>query len=172
MNKMPLHAAAYWRYKILSSMRMNHYLVMFAMLLALALPGISGCTEQTAAEQEFGTALMPMDNDPSDTFVRQMYINGSYAGNVQSGGGTVLGVLSLPMRWHPGLTVHVRWERCEPYAKNCVWHELDAPVHKYEKVGGTWLHIMPGDKEVLIIPSMIGPGHPDYPGPDFPTKDF
>uniref|UniRef100_UPI001300C5DE DUF3304 domain-containing protein n=1 Tax=Xanthomonas oryzae TaxID=347 RepID=UPI001300C5DE len=78
----------------------------------------------------------------------------------------------LPIKWHPGLAAHVRWERCEPYAKNCRWHELDAPVTKYTAVGMTHLHIMPGDKQVMIIPSMLAPNNPKYPGPGYPKRNF
>uniref|UniRef100_UPI001110B2AD DUF3304 domain-containing protein n=1 Tax=Xanthomonas oryzae TaxID=347 RepID=UPI001110B2AD len=86
----------------------------------------------------------------------------------------------LPIKWHPGLTAHVRWERCErfdskhpvPDSEACRWHDLDAPVTKYTEVGMTRLHIMPGDKQVLIIQNMLAPNHPKYPGPGYPTKDF
>jgi hypothetical protein len=73
----------------------------------------------------------------------------------------------------------VKWERCEafdpknpvPDEEACKWHELNVPVHEYDRVGRTWVHIV-DDEQVLIIPSMLGPGHPDYPGPGMPTKSF
>jgi hypothetical protein len=119
----------------------------------------------------FGSSVTAMDHDPSDTFVRTVYVNGRWVGEASGGGGIVLGGVSLPNRWRPGLTAVVKWERCEPYGKNCRWTEKVVPIHQYDEVGRTWLHLLPGDG-VLIIPSMLGPGHPDYPGPDLPTKDF
>ena len=119
----------------------------------------------------FGSSVTAMDHDPSDTFVRTVFVNGRWVGEASGGGGIVAGGISLPRRWRPGLTAVVKWERCEPYGKNCRWTEKVVPIHQYKEVGGTWLHILKGDK-VLIIPSMLAPGHPEYPGPDFPSKDF
>jgi hypothetical protein len=112
-----------------------------------------------------------MDHDMSDTFVRPVYVDGHWAGEAGTGGGTVAGALSLPAPWHPGLTVRVKWRRCEPYGKNCRWNEKHVLVHPYDRSGGTNLHILDSD-DVLIIPSMLFPNHPDYPGPHYPQKDF
>ncbi|WP_170874123.1 DUF3304 domain-containing protein [Xanthomonas translucens] len=146
---------------------------------ALALGGLAalslGCSAdrgQTEDDGMFSSTVEPMDNDPSDTFVRNVYIDGRWAGSAGPGGSGVADGIRLPIKWHPGLTAHVRWERCEPYAKNCQWHELDVPVAKYTEVGMTHLHIMPGDKRVLIIPSMLAPNNSEYPGPGYPSKDF
>jgi hypothetical protein len=140
-----------------------------AALLALALAACA--PKQPDPDATFGSSVTAMDHDPSDTFVRNVFVDGTWVGEGGRGGKTVLGGISLPYRWRPGLTAVVRWERCEPYGKNCRWTEKVVPIHKYERVGGTWLHLLP-DNEVLIIPSMVGPGHPAYPGPDLPTKDF
>jgi hypothetical protein len=145
--------------------------ITLAMLLALPL---SACLPSEPAPDpngSFGSSVTAMDHDPSDTFVRTVYVNGRWVGEGGRGGKTVLGGISLPNRWRPGLTAVVKWERCEPYGKNCRWTEKVVPIHQYDEVGATWLHILPGD-QVLIIPSMLAPGHPNYPGPDLPTKDF
>ena len=49
--------------------------------------------------------------------------------------------------------------------------EKVVPIQKYDEVGQTDPHILSGDR-VLIVPTMIDPRHPDYPGPGYPTKDF
>ena len=95
------------------------------------------------------------------------------------GGKTVLGGISLPYRWRPGLTAVVRWERCDRFDRNhpvpdeeaCRWTEKVVPIQKYGEVGHTDLHLLEGDR-VLIIPTMLDPRHPAYPGPGYPTKDF
>jgi len=152
--------------------------------LVLLLPAmlLASCEMPSRPELDDGTfasSVTAMDHDPSDTFVRNVYVDGTWVGVASGGGGIVLGGISLPRRWRPGLTAVVRWERCDRFDRNnpvpdekaCRWTEKVVPIHRYEDVGGTWLHILEHDR-VLIIPSMLGPGHPDYPGPDFPAKDF
>jgi hypothetical protein len=140
---------------------------------------IAGCldrgnpslTAPANAEVMFGSSVTPMDHDPSDTFVRKVYVDGHWVGSAGTGGSIVADGITLPHKWHPGLTAKVGWERCEPYGKNCQWQEKIVPIHQYDEVGRTWLHIMSGN-EVLIIPSMLAPNHPDYPGPGYPEKNF
>jgi len=142
---------------------------------ALALGAILLCALSAACTRDdsgaFGSSVTPMDHDPSDTFVRTVYVNGRWVGSAGMGGKTVLGGISLPNKWHPGLTARVKWERCEPYGKNCRWTEKVVPIQRYDDVGHTDLHLLPGDR-VLIIPTMLDPAHPNYPGPGYPTKNF
>ena len=127
----------------------------------------------------FGSSVTAMDHDPSDTFVRNVYVDGTWVGEASTGGGTVLGGISLPYRWRPGLTAVVKWERCDrfdpdhpvPDEEACRWTEKVVPIQKYGSIWTTWLHLLPND-EVLLIPSDTGPGGANYPGPDFPEKDF
>lgn len=146
------------------------------LLLLMMVPVLAACGEDPDAR--FGTGVTPMDHDPSDTFVRNVFVDGVWVGDAGTGGSTVC-CLTLPVRWHEGLQAKVRWERCDRFDRNnpvpdekaCKWHEKMVPIHPYDEVGMAWLHIV-SDEEVLIIPSMLGPGHPDYPGPDLPEKDF
>lgn len=121
-----------------------------------------------------------MDYEPTDTFVRPVYVNGRGGDSAGAGGSTVLSAISLPQRWHPGLTVHVKWRRCArgtyyipgiPQDEGCRWIEKDVPVHPYTHVGHTWLHIF-ADDHVLVVPAMLAPNHPEYPGAGFPHKNF
>ncbi|MGY0611841.1 DUF3304 domain-containing protein [Luteimonas sp. A501] len=139
-----------------------------ALLLLMMVPALAACGEDPDAR--FGSSVTPMDHDPSDTFVRNVFVDGAWVGAAGTGGSTVC-CLVLPVHWHQDLQAKVRWERCEPYGKNCQWHEKTVSIHPYDRVGATWLHIISGD-EVLIIPSMMAPNHPDYPGPGYPEKDF
>lgn len=134
---------------------------------------------QPADDDLFGSSVTPMDHDPSFTYVRKVFVDGNWVGSAGTGGSTVASGISLPVKWRPGLTAVVKWERCEPFfpenpvpdEEACKWHEKVVPIHEYDLVGATHLHIMPGD-EVVIIPSMMGPNHPNYPGPGYPEKDF
>jgi hypothetical protein len=150
-----------------------------AALLTLPLSACLPRETEPDPDGSFGSSVTAMDHDPSDTFVRTVYVDGRWVGSAGTGGSIVLGGIVLPNRWRPGLTAVVKWERCDrfdekrpvPDEQACRWTEKIVPIHRYDAVGATWLHILPGD-HVLIIPSMLGPGHPDYPGPDLPTKDF
>lgn len=127
-----------------------------------------------------GSNLTSMDYEPTDTFVRPVYVNGQGGDSAGTGGSTMLGVLPLPARWYPGLTVRVKWRRCtpgteslpsEPEDQGCRWVEKDVPVQPYTYVAETWLHIYEND-EVLVIPSALSPRNPDYPGSRSPYKSF
>lgn len=127
-----------------------------------------------------GSNLTSMDYEPTDTFVRPVYVNGQGGDSAGTGGSTMLGVLTLPARWYPGLTVRVKWRRCtpgsesfpsEPEDHGCRWVEKDVPVQPYSYVAETWLHIFEND-EVLVIPSALSPRNPDYPGARHPYKSF
>ncbi len=127
-----------------------------------------------------GSNLTSMDYEPTDTFVQPVYVNGQGGDSAGTGGSTMLGVLTLPTRWHPGLTVRVKWRRCdrnldyvpgEPKDKGCSWVEKDVAVQPYTHVAETWLHIFEDD-EVLVIPGALYPGDSDYPGAGHPYKDF
>ncbi|MDR0183171.1 DUF3304 domain-containing protein [Lysobacter arvi] len=143
------------------------FVLIASLLLAACLPK----EPEPDPNGSFGSSVSAMDHDPSDTFVRNVYVNGKWVGEASGGGGIVAGGISLPNRWRPGLTAVVKWERCEPYGKNCRWTEKVVPIQKYDEVGHTDLHILEGG-QVLIIPTMLDPQHPDYPGPGYPTKDF
>lgn len=147
------------------------------MLCAGLIAVLPGCKEEPP--EYFGSSVTPMDHLMTDTFVKEVYIDGHWVGSAGTGGSTVAGGFTLPTRWHPGLTAHVKWQRCNrrvvdgPQSEGelCNWHEVNAPVTRYGLSGGTWLHII-DDEHVMVIPSMVGPGHPDYPGPGFPEKNF
>jgi hypothetical protein len=150
-----------------------------ALLLAWGLLALAGCKQKEPVPAFFETTVTPMDYLPTDTFVRDAYVDGRWVGAAGDGASMVANGITLPTKWHPGLTVRVKWQRCDRRVRGgpqteeelCKWHELDVPVHEYTTVGHTWLHIL-DDEHVLVIPSMLAPGHPDYPGPDVPKKNF
>ena len=148
--------------------------------IAVLVLSLAACApKQPDPDATFGSSVTAMDHDPSDTFVRNVFVDGTWVGEGGRGGKTVLGGISLPYRWRPGLTAVVRWERCDRFDRNhpvpdeeaCRWTEKVVPIQKYGEVGHTDLHLLEGDR-VLIIPTMLDPRHPAYPGPGYPTKDF
>ena len=153
--------------------------VLLAALVALLLVACVPSQPQHGPNDTFGSSVTAMDHDPSDTFVPTVYVNGRWVGEAGMGGGIVAGGISLPYKWHPGLTAVVKWERCDrfdpkhpvPDEQACQWTEKVVPIQRSDGVWMTWLHLLPGDA-VLIIPSDSGLGASGYPGLDFPTKDF
>ena len=147
--------------------------------VALTMAGCNPPERSSDPNARVGGSLTSMDYEPTDTYVDVVYVNGRGGDSAGTGGSTVLSAISLPQRWHPGLTVRVKWRRCRAFYADrpeteeeaCRWIEKDVPVHPYTYVGRTWLHIF-ADDEVLVIPSMKGPNHPDYPGAEFPYKNF
>jgi|GEM_PF-3180915 len=152
-------------------------LVALPFAVVLASGAVNGARDRRVGGS-FGSSVSAMDNDPSDTVVNEVFLDGTWLGDATGGGGIVMSGISLPQTWRPGLTATVKWQRCNRAAQNqnvsedhaCRWTEKVVAIHPYVHVGATWLHILPGE-QVLIIPSMLGPGHPDYPGPDFPVKN-
>jgi len=149
-------------------------------VVALTMAGCKPTERSSHPTARVGGSLTSMDYEPTDTFVRPVYVDGRGGDSAGTGGSTALGAISLPQRWHPGLTVNVRWRRCArgtfyipgvPQNEGCRWVEKDVPVHPYTYVGITWLHIF-ADDQVLVIPAMLGPGHPDYPGAESPLQEL
>ncbi|MEJ6330056.1 DUF3304 domain-containing protein [Stenotrophomonas maltophilia] len=157
--------------------------VAFPVLPLLVVAVLCACARADKAYEPsayISSNLTSMDYEPTDTFVRPVYVNGKGGDSAGTGGSTMLGVLALPTRWYPGLTVRVKWRRChagteyvpdEPVDEGCRWVEKDVPVQPYTYVAETWLHIFEND-EVLVIPSVFSPRHPDYPGARYPYKNF
>jgi hypothetical protein len=148
-----------------------------AACLLLALSGLAGCKEK---EPEFyGSSVTAMDYLPTDTFVKEVYINGNWVGPAVDGANRVTSGIVLPVKWRPDLTARVKWQRCDRADRNnyvpdeeaCKWHELDVPVHEYDAVLNTWVHIL-DDQHVLVIPSYYPPDYEGYPGPGYPEKNF
>ncbi len=152
-------------------------------LLLIVTVALCACARADKAYEPpkyIGSNLTSMDYEPTDTFVRPVYVNGKGGDSAGTGGSTMLGVLSLPTRWYPGLMARVKWRRCEagteyvpgePEDEGCRWVEKVVPVQPYTYVAETWLHIFEND-EVLVIPSALFPSDQDYPGASFPYKNF
>jgi hypothetical protein len=118
-------------------------------------------------------------------------VNGGGGPNISpySGGGKQNCCASLPVKWHPGLTVVVEWEKDpDPYA-SANWpplgtdgyraayklhaakytrHRAVVPVAPYERLGAIDVHFLPCNQVAVSAVAML-PGQPDYPF-NFPQK--
>ena len=119
-------------------------------------------------------------------------VNGGGGPNISpySGGGKQNCCASLPVKWHPGLTVVVEWEKdSNPYdSRNWpkprysdAWskaaraheakythHRAVVPVAPYERVGAIDVHFLPCNQVAVSAVAML-PGQPGYPF-NFPQK--
>ena len=118
-------------------------------------------------------------------------VNGGGGPNISpySGGGKQNCCASLPVKWHPGLTVVVEWEKDpDPYA-SANWpplgtdgyraayklhaakytrHRAVVPVARYERLGVVNVHFLPCN-QVAVTAGLMMPGTPKYPY-QFPQK--
>ena len=106
-----------------------------------------------------------------------------------SGGGKQNCCASLPVKWHPGLTVVVEWEKDpDPYASanwprmfSDEWrkrmdehethytrHRAVVPVARYERLGVVNVHFLPCN-QVAVTAGLMMPRTPKYPY-QFPQK--
>ncbi|MFC5697759.1 DUF3304 domain-containing protein [Pseudomonas sp. GCM10022186] len=112
-------------------------------------------------------ALTGIDHLADHLSVQDFSVNGT--GGFQAGkGGSVVCCVSLPRKWHPGLTAVVSWNTTN--WRDCAWEQRTrrVPVEHYDEVGHIWTHFL-ADSSVRVVSSDIGPGiygpNPDYPGP-------
>ena len=96
---------------------------------------------------------------------------------------------SLPVKWHPGLTVVVEWEKdpdphayvnwpalgtdgyraaCQLHAAKYTRHRAVVPVARYERLGVVNVHFLPCN-QVAVTAGLMMPGTPKYPY-QFPQK--
>ncbi|NMZ57058.1 hypothetical protein CJF40_23275 [Pseudomonas lundensis] len=107
-----------------------------------------------------------------------------------SGGGKQNCCASLPVKWHPGLTVVVEWEKDPNVYDSINWpkprysdawskaarehqakytrHRAVVPVARYERLGVVNVHFLPCN-QVAVTAGLMMPGTPKYPY-HFPQK--
>ncbi|MFM0731054.1 DUF3304 domain-containing protein [Paraburkholderia sediminicola] len=74
---------------------------------------------------------------------------------------------SMPRKWHPGLTVHVRWTVSDWKHGGGGDYEADVPVDPYAEPGNVYVHFL-ADGNVRVVVSNYYPWSPKYPGPHDP----
>ncbi len=131
---------------------------------------LAACEAKDPAEETIPARLTGIDHLPDHLSVQNFSVNG--AGGFQAGGGgRVTCCVSLPRKWHPGLTAVVRWNTTN--LRDCTWEQRArrVPVEPYDEVGRVWTHFL-ADGSVRVVSSDIGPGiygpNEDYPGPHDP----
>ncbi|RQS37401.1 DUF3304 domain-containing protein [Burkholderia sp. Bp8992] len=166
--------------------------VRLAVFLAVFVTG-AGCSRATDhAVPQAGTAASevagPGDDDAglglklnalnyTDVPIGTFYVDGTWGGNVAarigSAGGGITCCVSVPQKWHPGLTVKVEWRNDEMYKRdpNAVASRI-VPIEQYGSFsdGYLWIVFFPGDR-IKAYASPWLPGAPAFPeGLQAPNK--
>nr|WKF57893.1 hypothetical protein HUO10_002387 [Paraburkholderia busanensis] len=145
-----------------------HGVVFMALLL-----GVVACSPA-----QDGASKQPMDETLSlklnslnytDVPIGIFYVDGTWGGTspsrLGSGGGSILCCVSLPAKWHPGLTVNLSWQDDLLYKKdeNAMAHRV-VPVEKYDfsSDGYLWVLFFPDDK-IKVYASPWMPGGAGFP---------
>ena len=159
-----------------------------AWILAITYLALQGCTPPNPVR--LGAPIEGYSH--TSAAINRFSVNGAGGPNLAPygyGGGQMC-CASLPVKWHPGLTVVVEWEKdSNPYDSvnwpdppfSDAWskaareheakythHRAVVPVAPYERVGAIDVHFLPCNQVAVSAVAML-PGQPGYPF-NFPQK--
>ncbi|OZY60213.1 hypothetical protein CJF39_06370 [Pseudomonas lundensis] len=159
-----------------------------AWILAITYLALQGCTPPKPVR--LGAPIEGYSH--TSAAINRFSVNGAGGPNISpySGGGKQNCCASLPVKWHPGLTVVVEWEKDpDPYAYgrwperifSDAWtkrmeehktrythHRAVVPVARYERLRVVNVHFLPCN-QVVVTAGLMMPGTPNYPY-QFPQK--
>ena len=166
---------------------MSRVLIRVVWLTLISGLSLQGCTPPKPVR--LGTPIEGYSH--TSAAINWFSVNGGGGPNISpySGGGKQNCCVSLPVKWHPGLTVVVEWEKDpDPYA-SANWpplgtdgyraayklhaakytrHRAVVPVAPYERLGAIDVHFLPCNQVAVSAVAML-PGQPGYPF-NFPQK--
>ena len=159
-----------------------------AWILAITYLALQGCTPPKPVR--LGAPIEGYSH--TSAAINRFSVNGAGGPNISpySGGGKQNCCASLPVKWHPGLTVVVEWvkdpdpyaygrwperifsdawsKRMEEHKARYTHHRAVVPVAQYEDLGIVNVHFLPCN-QVAVSAGATYPGRPDYPF-HFPQK--
>ena len=166
---------------------MSRVLIRVLWLTLISGLALQGCTPPKPVR--LGTPIEGYSH--TSAAINWFSVNGGGGPNISpySGGGKQNCCASLPVKWHPGLTVVVEWEKDpDPYA-SANWpplgtdgyraayklhaakytrHRAVVPVAPYERLGAIDVHFLPCNQVAVSAVAML-PGQLGYPF-NFPQK--
>lgn len=91
-------------------------------------------------------------------------VSGGHSHKMSAGIGNLCCV-KLPMKWHPGLMVEVRWDM--PEGIKHIYKSKIVEVEKYDEQGTLYVHFFPGDNVRVVVTNWVGASskHPIAPPP-------
>ena len=138
----------------------------FAAFAFMSLLVLNAC-QSFGKEEVFGHSMGGIDQLADNLSVTDFWVNGA-AGFQAGSGNASVPAPALPVKWHPGLSVHVVWQVRDWEHDKGSTHEADVPVDPYTDDGGDlWVHFL-ADGTVRVVVSNAGPRAPSYPGPHDP----
>ncbi|MEH6493290.1 DUF3304 domain-containing protein [Halopseudomonas sp.] len=170
--------------RLFNHLQPNRLVVFVVLLGALCL--LNACSAQTSpAKVKSLGAPIEGYNHSGTTAINRFSVNGNGGSNVSvsSGGGQTCCV-SMPLTWHPGLTLVVEWEadpdplayiswkeprssdawskRLADHRTRYTHHRVEVEVAPYEALGVVSVHFLPCN-EIKVTAGVYAPGHPQYP---------
>ena len=166
---------------------MSRVLIRVLWLMLISGLSLQGCTPPKPVR--LGTPIEGYSH--TSAAIHRFSVNGAGGPNLAPygyGGGQMCCV-SLPVKWHPGLTVVVEWVKDpDPYAyadwpplgtdgyraayklhaAKYTRHRAVVPVAPYERLGAIDVHFLPCNQVAVSAVAML-PGQPGYPF-NFPQK--
>ncbi|MDF3837643.1 DUF3304 domain-containing protein [Cupriavidus basilensis] len=149
---------------------MRNALTRFLQLtLLLALTACKPSDAPASAHDDTMVPLRVRILNYTDDYIDEVYVNSSWAGGmVKHSGGGGAGSAQVPRQWDPNYKLTVHW-RTEPlYLKNPdAFFERELATQPYQvdqrgRMTYLWVTFFPGG-EVKLFPTLVGPGHPDFP---------
>lgn len=143
---------------------------------------LAACRARDSATESIGVSMTGLDHLAAHLSVQDFWVDGHRAHQAGKGGSQVC-CATLPLKWHPGLSVTVKWGVTNWRDHVYSMQERVVPVTQYVEVGRLWVHFL-SDGSVKVVSSDIGPGfyekNAEYPGPQplsalprkQPWKDF
>ncbi|WP_072450528.1 MULTISPECIES: DUF3304 domain-containing protein [Pseudomonas] len=159
----------------------------FLLFVLISCIAVQGCAEPKT--RVLGAPIEGFSH--TSAAINRFSVNGSGGPNISpyGGGGKQNCCAALPVRWHPGLTVVVEWEKdpdphasanwpplgtdgyraeYKKHAANYTRHRAVVLVAPYEKLGLVNVHFLPCN-QVAVSAGTTYPSRPDYPF-NFPEK--
>ena len=166
---------------------MSRVLIRVLWLMLISGLALQGCTPPKPVR--LGTPIEGYSH--TSAAINWFSVNGGGGPNISpySGGGKQNCCASLPVKWHPGLTVVVEWEKDPDPHASANWpplgtdgyraayklhaakytrHRAVVPVAPYERLGAIDVHFLPCNQVAVSAVAML-PGLPGYPF-NFPQK--
>ncbi|KGC51985.1 DUF3304 domain-containing protein [Burkholderia pseudomallei] len=141
--------------------------------------GAKGAAVSQAGDDTMSLKLNALND--TDVPIGAFYVDGTWgstvASRIGSGGGQMICCASAPGKWHPGLTVTLRWQDDTLYKKDpdaMASRVVSVGKHEHFSDGFLWVLFFPNDR-IKVYASQWMPGFPGFPEglqtPDSPCPE-
>ena len=133
------------------------------LLLVLSVCALSACQAFSQKPEMTGVSMTGIDHLADHLSVQDFQVDGRSGFQAGKGGSNVC-CARVPVKWTPGLKVHVAWNVTNWRDRTSEEHEADVPVDAYEEIGTMHVHFL-ADGQVRVLLSNYVAWAKDYPGP-------